>query len=960
MEIAPALQEEYALLNEDQRAIISHEQGPLLVIAGPGSGKTRSLTLLAMNLFLCEKAKPEQLVLCTYTEKAARELHDRMVSLADQVRYQGDVSQMRIGTIHGICRQLLNEHLHHTPFGNDYELLDDFTQRLLIFRNLERLCTPQALRLFQQSWDTPWHIAKKLQFYFNTITEELILKKLKIALPNEQSCSTHPDRLKFHTTAAYQHYYRLLCDTNSMDFAYILKCVYTLLEQPDTQQRIIKDIRYVLVDEYQDTNYIQEKILRRLASACTPNNLIVIGDEDQALYRFRGATVRNILTFKDEDAYPECKEVSLTINYRSHPKIIDTYNRWMQTFDWSNPNPQGRLLRTDKTIRANSQQLDADYPAVVTLSGRDSYDEAEQFAELVVTLKQSGKIADYSEVALLLNSVRYTGEDYIEALKRRNIPAYYPRGRRFFDQDEIKLIIGAFARIFRYSMGEDAPGREEKFAQALDACLSYLLEQCSLHLDLEEEFQAIAEEIQNAGDEDENCLADYFYRLIFLAPFTDFLQEESKQANLVLFSGLLRTFQKYFAYKSVTFSRLDEIKMDFFDHFLTFLHVEGLNEEEGQTLSLLPGHVQIMTIYQAKGLEFPVVVVGCLNDPPNHAHGQRKDLQKYYHHAQFEPESRVAGCDRRRLYYVAFSRPKRLLVLSAQRQPHANFAPIWNDTPTFSYLNEHLLAMPMPDNAQTNSPPRPRYGFTTHFQAYQICPRQYHFFYGQRFVPSRARNAFFGQLVHQCIERLHYIALEKELDTLDEAQVQTVCEKIYSILQRTYKRTLSEAERDQAFSHVLTYYRHNRHKLKNIRNAEYPVQIACDEYVVNGKVDVLISDAEGLEIRDFKTGMRQTRDSQWLARYQQQLYFYASALSKNEHNSHLHLSLYWTGEEQLADALMEIPYHQDKIQQMEETLHKTIFQIRQQQFTVTEPPDPAICNACDIRYLCRKEGIIDA
>src|SRR5262249_28204904 len=151
------------------------------------------------------------------------------------------------------------------------------------------------------------------------------------------------------------HRYRaLLVKTNSLDFAYILKCAYNLLEKPDTLQRITANIRYVLVDEYQDTNYIQEKILTRLASGCEPRNLIAIGDEDQALYRFRGATVRNILTFQEN--FPECGEVRLTINYRSHPKIIDAYNQWMQAFDWSNPNPYGPRLRTDKTICANPLQ----------------------------------------------------------------------------------------------------------------------------------------------------------------------------------------------------------------------------------------------------------------------------------------------------------------------------------------------------------------------------------------------------------------------------------------------------------------------------------------------------------------------------------------------------------------------------------------------------------------------------
>jgi ATP-dependent DNA helicase UvrD/PcrA len=957
MEIAPALQDEFERLNEDQRAIVSHEEGQLLVIAGPGSGKTRSLTLLAMNLLLCEKAQPEQLVLCTYTEKAARELLDRMLLLAEQVSYQGDVSQMRIGTIHSICRRIINEHLHHTPFGNDYELLNHFTQRLLIFRNLQQLCSPDAFRLFLQSWDTPWKVANKLQFYFNTITEELIFEKLRDAFPDPQHCKTHPDNIKYYVTKAYHRYRALLVKANSLDFAFILKCAYNLLEKPDTRQRIIANIHYVLVDEYQDTNYIQEKILTCLASGREAHNLIVIGDEDQALYRFRGATVRNILTFQEN--FPTCQEVRLTINYRSHPKIVDTYNQWMQEFDWSNPDPYGPRLRTDKIIRANTLQQYEEYPAVSTLTGMNILDEAEQFAELVMMLKVQGKIADYSEVALLLHSVRYNGGAYIQALEQRGIPSYSPRGRSFFLQPEIQLMIGGLARILGYNQGEEAPGRDEDFTQALDICLFMMQEQCNLFPTLEEEFQAIIEEILWAGDNDERNLADYFYRLIFLPPFADFLSKESKQANLVLFSGLLRTFQKYFEYQTITFLELELIKADFLDNFLAFLHVEGLNEEEDQHQPLLPGHVQVMTIYQAKGLEFPVVVVGRLDNPLKNTQRERKDLQSYYHHVQYEPESRIAGCDLRRLYYVAFSRPQNLLILSASRQAHTQFTGIWKNLPQFAYLNDSLLTMPTLSRARANYRPRPHYGFTTHYQTYQLCPRRYHFFYDQRFVPSRTRNAFRGQLVHQTIERLHYVALEKRLDLFDETQLQEIFTKIYDILQRTNKRSLSEAEQKQAYSHVLNYYQHNQHKLKNIRNAEHAVQIEHDNYVVNGKIDVLIDGAAGLEILDFKTHTNHSEDPSWFSLYQQQLYFYASAVLRKQRDTvPLRLSLYWTAEENLAEALVEIPYHPDDLQKTEYILHETITQIQQQQFAVLEPPSQTVCASCDIRALCRREHII--
>src|SRR6202043_1949711 len=119
-------------LNKEQKAIVSHKAGPLRVIAGPGSGKTHSLTLLAINLLVCQEAEPPQIILCTYTEKAARELEVRITKLASEVQYTKDITQLRVGTIHGICRSLVNKHLHRTHFGHDYEQLDQFTQKLLI------------------------------------------------------------------------------------------------------------------------------------------------------------------------------------------------------------------------------------------------------------------------------------------------------------------------------------------------------------------------------------------------------------------------------------------------------------------------------------------------------------------------------------------------------------------------------------------------------------------------------------------------------------------------------------------------------------------------------------------------------------------------------------------------------------------------------------------------------------
>ena len=155
-----------------------------MIIAGPGSGKTRCLTLRAMNLLLLEKASPKELVLCTYTEKAAFEMLDRLSVIAQKVAYREDISQMRIGTIHGICNRIITENLHRIPasdhqmppLGNNYDTLDQLTQRLFIFENLDAICSG-SIHFFLNRWEPKWTIVKQLQKHFDKITEELVTRR---------------------------------------------------------------------------------------------------------------------------------------------------------------------------------------------------------------------------------------------------------------------------------------------------------------------------------------------------------------------------------------------------------------------------------------------------------------------------------------------------------------------------------------------------------------------------------------------------------------------------------------------------------------------------------------------------------------------------------------------------------------------------------------------------------------
>ena len=162
-------------LSQEQRDILAHNEGPLLIIAGPGSGKTYSLIRRAMNILLQEKAEPPQVILCTHTDKAANEMRNRFMALAQEVGYQEDLSQLRIGTIHSICNQLVTAYRHLTPLGNDYTVLNQFAQRFFIFQHLKEI---DQYDYFQNKWEVSrWEVAEQLREYFDKIMEELIEHK---------------------------------------------------------------------------------------------------------------------------------------------------------------------------------------------------------------------------------------------------------------------------------------------------------------------------------------------------------------------------------------------------------------------------------------------------------------------------------------------------------------------------------------------------------------------------------------------------------------------------------------------------------------------------------------------------------------------------------------------------------------------------------------------------------------
>lgn len=427
-------------LNKEQQKAITTTEGPLLLIAGPGTGKTLVLVLRTLYLIKTGKALPSEIVLTTFTEKAAFELRDRVSQISRKLKMKESLHELKIGTIHSICEGFISKNLFYSPLKNNYLTLDDLTQYLFIYEHFNEVVGAPRNDLYLGKWKTKWSAIKALIPFLNKITEELI---------NPDLLLKSEDRFVRDLGGAYKNYRKLLFDNNRIDFSHLQSVFLDLLKNEAVGHKIKAKIKYIMVDEYQDTNYVQEQIILTWSEPI--NNICVVGDEDQSLYRFRGATIRNIIEFPSH--FNNCKEIRLLTNYRSHKNIIGRYNLFMRAIDWTDND--GRFFRfMGKEVMPPDDIIFQDYPSVFCVWGRTESDEGQRIAEMIKHLKDKNVITDYRDVALILKSVRIDSSgQYTDAFDRLGIPYYNPRAKAYFENDEIKMMLACFAMILLLIVG---------------------------------------------------------------------------------------------------------------------------------------------------------------------------------------------------------------------------------------------------------------------------------------------------------------------------------------------------------------------------------------------------------------------------------------------------------------------------------------------------------------------------
>ena len=255
--VAPPILRLHPELDDRQLELIGHLEGPLLGIAGPGAGKTRAIVLRAVNLLLLGEAEPRELLLCTYSRAAVRELRRRFDITASAADYDGDASRVRITTLHGLCGQLLRRHAQRAGLPSRFRLLNEDEQRDLLVRHFREVFGPDLGRLEGRGWRRPEAVVRNAAKYFDRICDELI---------DPWELIDSGRRFKAALGRCYRRYEDLLRERGVADFAHLQRWLVELLEDDDgIADEVSGGIRHLLCDEYQDTSHVQERLIRRLS-----------------------------------------------------------------------------------------------------------------------------------------------------------------------------------------------------------------------------------------------------------------------------------------------------------------------------------------------------------------------------------------------------------------------------------------------------------------------------------------------------------------------------------------------------------------------------------------------------------------------------------------------------------------------------------------------------------------------
>jgi ATP-dependent DNA helicase UvrD/PcrA len=837
-------------LSPAQQEVVDHRGADLQVIACAGSGKTEAMSRRVAAL-IAEGAEPASIVAFTFTERAATELKERTTRrVAERMGdpFRDRLGPMFVGTIHAYCFRILQDYV---PRYGNYDVLDEHRHAGFLSREYWRL---GLSKLKAKHW-------APIRDFMRTVD----------VIGNERIPASALDGTPLGE--CYLAYRESLDRYHFLTFGLLITSALEALERPEVFARVQGPLRHLLVDEYQDINPAQERLIELLA--VPPVQLTVVGDDDQAIYQWRGSDVRNILKFRERR--PSAATVELDTNRRSRPTIVSIANTFAQSI------PE-RLPKAMKPVR------DPGPNQVVAWSADTDDTEAARIADTIIQLKALGYW--YRDIAVLYRSVRTSAPALIDALRTREIP-YTAGGRTgLFLQPEVAYL----AEIYAWFVDRD--WRDDRFGDFRPANLDRIvagIEQVFGPGTPARDVRGYLEDWRAfvlRGHRPVNLVGDYYRLLHVLGVHQTDLSGAGGSARmgaLARFSEVLGDFEninrrgrQVEKEGARAFDAANDRGRDYFralHNYLLHYARDAYEEFEGEELIDLDA-VDVLTIHQAKGLEWPIVFLPALVQGrfPSRRSGQQQEwlLPDPAFPADVRQRYEGGDAEERRLFYVGLTRARDAVYLSCFDRKTNRFQPSEYLVEVAGQAPPVVDELPLPGApaSDTSSEIPPLDVSYSDLATFEECGHRYRLSNVLGFQTQIAPELGYGRAIHHVLRQVAEavrtsgsVPSNADLDTLltDEFFVPFASRQAWEQMRKAARKL------------VTTYVESYAADLHRVWAVERPFALHVGEGIVSGRADVILDEEGGtrgaLAIVDYKVTTDEAREE----RYHEQLRVYSLA-----------------------------------------------------------------------------------
>lgn len=929
----------FDLTNEQKKAVLSSDKY-IQIVAGPGTGKTKTLTHKVAYIIEEKGVKPEEILMVTFTNKAADEMKLRISKLVSK-----DVSPMFVGTIDSFCETIINQFGSENEFSN-FKILDEFERFLFIKKHINKLIDKEKRKnnvIFSKAYSNFSKFVLQLGNFYDNVTQNLIeyeslvdlvekdekwleeiyvfyKKKLKnkqvninqktlIKSKEDKNFENNVKEFLYIIFKSYEVYINLLKKEFLLDFSLLEKETFRIV---NNNIGFFNKYTQVFIDEFQDINPLQWKIFSKIISS-SKSSLTVVGDKNQAIYGFRGSNPNIFDKIKNEY---EVKELFLEKNFRSEKNIVKLANE----------------IISDKSFKLKSNK---NSQGIIFLEESEYEDEsAKKILEFIKKLKENKSIESYSDVAILLRSVRSHGEVFFKLLKKNysQIPYIVYGTTYFFENKEIQSLLF----LMDYVLGSSARIIYNDFLRVDN--LKDALEIFSYKLNKKN--NVIEELKSNLQDKIEKnsriqLLEDVLYPILSILRININIDDRIMQKNIAKLTSIILSFE--------TINATNNNIQDYFESFISTINYlpenlsikidEGFSDKNNFKLNF-------MTVHQAKGLEFPIVIIPSLVE--NRFPSSKKtsyliplpeNILLYEHFDEMKEE--------KNLFFVASSRAESALVLSTFEYKSDGVKKL-KKSRFLKYLKK--VKYEKLDKKETKikiDKKEEKKNFYHSFKVTEIktfvdCQERFKLNYDYKYSAEEIFEQKIGLIYHNALAKIHR---EYKKDKNKFIKVDEIVESVWENLGR-YNETLKKKFVKSLKRYVIWL----KSNVEEILDYEKSISIVEKDYEIKGKIDLIIKDKKGkINILDFKTREKKSIEE---THVDLQTYIYKKGLEKEGIKVNSCYAM------PLLDKFFEpvkIEYKDNKFKEIMKELKNSI---KEEKYTFTE--DSEFCKKCPYRLICKK------